>query len=694
MAKGIPYILRRCRQEGLRNGCRLVIKRLRRPFYFKWLRRKYTNYRVGLPLTSRRIEASAEPTFFVTNQNDNNEFNTYKNVYVAEIKTTLAIANRICQHDFVWLCPNCPRFDNGIRWHDNFFDHRQWPLDFYLDMDYSSDARLGDVRQVWELNRHQYFVTLAKAHLLTGDKIYVSEFKAQLSDWVDKNPVGYGINWLHAQEVALRAVAWTWSFHLLKSALDDDFKEFFLSMIYAHAEYVEYHLSDRTVTHNHLVSEVCGLALIGLMYPNFKRSEKWREKGIKIFFREVLKQIWEDGLSGELSTNYHCFVLDSFLQLYILLLKNGIRVPKEVTVRIERMVEAVMFMLRPDGRLPLIGDCDSGRAFRLTEYRMWDRRAYLSIGAVLFGRGDFKAVAGKFHEEAFWLLGEAGLYKYEQLQVNAPTSHDKMFTPGGLAIFRSSWEESSEQLLVRGGPTMLRSGVGTTHNHADFLSFEFYTKGRPILVDPGVYLYGQDDDWRFFYRKTLAHNTISVDGVDHLDVSSTRFGIPHLPVSTLHNYQVDGDWVMLDMSHSGYSDYGISHRRQFNWQKNRCLAIFDHLGGYGVHRVEQYFHFSPELKLLVEDSKIIVLAPCGERLLDILLSANDFCLAVDVVNGQTEGHLQGWVSEKYGEKKAANVARIVYEGELPVKMITVFAEVDGLNISALCNDMTNRIKGY
>ena len=92
-----------------------------------------------------------------------------------------------------------------------------WPLDFFMDLDYSSEKRPGDVREVWELNRHQFFITLGKAYFITSDEKYAKKFSELINDWIDKNPCGYGINWLHSQETGIRMMSWIWAFYFFKT---------------------------------------------------------------------------------------------------------------------------------------------------------------------------------------------------------------------------------------------------------------------------------------------------------------------------------------------------------------------------------------------------------------------------------------------------------------------------------------------
>ncbi len=73
------------------------------------------------------------------------------------------------------------------------------------------------------------------------------------------------------------------------------------------------------------------------------------------------------------------------------------------------MIEYVMYFIKDDGSIPLVGDNDSGRIFNLSELDRNNRKYYLSIGTIIFNRSDFKYVASKFHEEAFWLRGDRWL---------------------------------------------------------------------------------------------------------------------------------------------------------------------------------------------------------------------------------------------------------------------------------------------
>ena len=54
------------------------------------------------------------------------------------------------------------------------------------------------------------------------------------------------------------------------------------------------------------------------------------------------------------------------------------------------------------------------------------------------------------------------------------------------------------------------------HSHCDMLSFELFYDGEPILVNAGTYQY--QSELRAYFRSTMAHNTLQIDGIEQSDV--------------------------------------------------------------------------------------------------------------------------------------------------------------------------------
>src|SRR5204862_2359493 len=97
------------------------------------------------------------------------------------------------------------------------------PADYFRRVPFMDTARAGDHKIIWELNRHQHLVVLAKAYRLSRREEFLSEIRAQLESWFEQNPFGRGINWTSALEVAFRALSWIWIYLLLGDGMVDVF---------------------------------------------------------------------------------------------------------------------------------------------------------------------------------------------------------------------------------------------------------------------------------------------------------------------------------------------------------------------------------------------------------------------------------------------------------------------------------------
>lgn len=626
------------------------------------------------------------PNFFF-NLNEKKEMKVFfKSVYKTEMNSTIENANSILNNNFSELYPGYPDFKKKIEWRRDLITKNEWPLDFYMDLD-TDNEKFSDIRQLWEINRHQYFVTLGKAYLFSDDEKYAKKFVELITDWIDHNPCAYSINWLHSQETAIRMVSWIWALYFFaeSKSLTENHKKKILQNLYLHAEYTFWNLSNGLITHNHLISEICGLAICAIMFPEFKNSKKWLKKGMKIYQRELLKQIWEEGPSAELSTNYHLFVLESIIQLFTLIRKNQIVISNKCENRIEKMIEYVMFLCFKDGSIPKVGDNDSGRAVKLSDYNTNDRRGVLSTGAVLFNRGDFKFISKKFYEETFWLLGIGGFRHYSYMQEYNPDISSVVYEKPGLAVFKNLWTRNAVELFIRSGPTSKRQNVSFSHNHSDFLSFNLSINGNNILIDPGTYLYNLSDKWRFYFRKTFCHNTVVIDGKDQFNVSKTRFGIPDLPLAKINNFDTSNQIAFIDFEHNCYSDIEVKHRRKLLLYKDVLINI-DEVTGSGKHLVEQIYNVGENSIKINESNDLILINNKKSNSPVMIFQYSDKKLNYKLKSGNTFS-IKEWYSPEYGEIKPTNIISSFVDDVLPVQILSVFVpsssriQIKSVNIS-------------
>jgi len=202
------------------------------------------------------------------------------------------------------------------------------------------------------------------------------------------------------------------------------------------------------------------------------------------------------------------------------------------------------------------------------------------------------------------------------------------------------------------------------HGHADALSFELYARGRPLIVDPGVYLpWSAEQAWTRYFRSTAAHNTLVIDGKDQSELS--EYGDVHRTAATRREV---GEWAGTRTIAAAYRPYWsseIEHRRKITDAGGGRICVRDRITGAGRHRLEWYFHFAHDLDVVTLEANVISLrsAWTDSELLR-LRAEGHFPLSLRLIRGRQEPPC-GWVSLNSAQVVPAWVAHFSSEFEIP-----------------------------
>src|SRR2546426_2328901 len=234
-------------------------------------------------------------------------------------------ADRISQGRFDLLGLRNLNFGDPIDWHLEPISGKHCPLLHWSRLDYLDSEFAGDKKIVWELNRHQYFVTLGQAYWLTGNEKYALVFVAHLDSWMDQNPPKLGINWASSLEVAFRSISWLWAFYFFKESSALTSRTFLRAMkfLYLNARHLETFLSTYFSPNTHLTGEALGLFYLGTLLPEFKEAARWRGTGLRILIAQLSRHVKPDGVYFEQSSYYHRYTTDFYTHLLILSRANG-----------------------------------------------------------------------------------------------------------------------------------------------------------------------------------------------------------------------------------------------------------------------------------------------------------------------------------------------------------------------------------
>jgi hypothetical protein len=453
-------------------------------------------------------QAQQAAPFFVSPERRPEWTRTFRARYPDAPASIVSAAERVVRHEFDLLGSGPVALGAALPWHSDFKSGRDWPVHYSPDIEFIEIDKSSDVKVPWELSRCQHFTALGQAYWLTGDERYAQEFVDEVTDWIARNPWGYGVNWACAMDVALRAVSWMWGFYFFADALacrPRAFRAAFLRALYLHGEYIASHLERADVNGNHYLCDGVGLVFLGAFFRSTRKGQRWLSIGREIVQGEMFNQTTKDGVDFEKSTAYHRLVLEAFLTCGLLLELHGERPSFEWLARLDRMLEFVDAYVKPDGLVPLIGDADDGRVQKLGPQPLTDHRYLLSTGAVVFGRADFKRSACRFWEESFWLLGPDAAEQFDRLRPPSSPLESKAFPEGGFYVLRTD----RAHVIVDCGEVGMRGRGG--HGHSDITSIEVWLDGVNLVSDCGAYLYTASREWRNRFRGTAFHNVVQID---------------------------------------------------------------------------------------------------------------------------------------------------------------------------------------
>lgn len=478
------------------------------------------------------------------------------------------IADQIVAHRFPLLGFTIET-GRAIDWRHDYVNHISSDLKYFRLVPYLDVARVGDHKNIWELNRHQQLVPLAQAYLFTNRNLYLKSICEQLESWWEQNPYQRGINWTSALEVAFRALSWIWLYHFAGSKMPPDLRSRFLDSLYQHGCHIENNLSFYFSPNTHLLGEAVALHALGQLFPAFPRSPSWVELGGRTVREQMGRQVRPDGAHFEQSTYYHVYALDMFL-FHAVLSHTSQRYKDSLA----RMADFLHTLMGPERSLPFLGDDDGGRWFHPYGPRDQFGRATLATCATLLGRNDWTFDTCDLFPQAAWWLGRTKGSSAEA----AYTS--ETFPDTGLVVLQSCYG----RVIFDCGPF----GPGRAgHSHSDSLSVVVSANGDAILTDSGTYTYVASEHWRNAFRGSSAHNTIRVDRRDQATaVGPFRWSNPPKVMLLAWESNEAEDKAVGECKYAG-----ITHRRAVHLIKPKFVFILDYVEGpFGEHEIEQFWH--------------------------------------------------------------------------------------------------------
>ncbi|MFD5698216.1 alginate lyase family protein [Streptomyces lasiicapitis] len=527
---------------------------------------------------------------------------------------------------------------------------RRAPWGYAFDVPYRNEDAVGDIKQIWELSRHQYLTVLAAAYALTGNERYAERVADHLRSWWKANPPLRGVHWISGIELGIRLLSWVWVRRLLDgwhgaAALFED-NPVALNQIWHHQRWLAAFPSRGSSANNHVIAEAAGQFAAACAFGWFPTSARWRADALRSLERHLRGNTFDSGLNRELASEYHGLVLELGLAAVAEADAAAVPVPASIRLVLLRMTDALAAVVDDRLRPPRQGDADDGHGL-IVDGAGTDRwGSLLATGDAVFGRLDWwPTVTGT---DVRTPLLAALIRPYAKNgRVTRPASRPAHFADAGMTILRSP-----DGIWCRcdGGPHGFLSIAA--HAHADALSLEVRHDGVDVLADPGTYCYHGQPEWRRYFRSTLGHNTLELDGADQSVSGGPFLWTRHARSRVLVADTSSEGVACWSAEHDGYQR-SVHRRRVELTAGSQELRVVDEVSSKDGPRraVRLAFHLGPAISAdLVGNWAVLTWTRDGEDRSAVLDLPGQ--LSWRAHRGETEPPL-GWYSAGFGRKEPA-----------------------------------------
>lgn len=438
-------------------------------------------------------------------------------------------------------------------WEFDPIENKSWPRRHYTEHKLHDTDTPKDVKIVFEINRFKDLPILGQAALLTSDEKYAFEVERRMLSWIEDNPFALSVNWSSALEISIRLISWTATLLLLKKAgfnTADNPK--IQRSIYEQVCFLSADLgTDKVISTNHLIGEAVGLFIISSLWE-FDKNENYAQAAKRMLEREIIKQTFPDGVTREASSWYHQFVTHFFDLANRVATSQKNPFDQQFQTRLSGM-KSFLPAMTVANRIVRYGDADDGWALFLEgDLERWKN--------VIFGASSVSATA-------------ATRNYYPDTKLVAAHLGDAF-------------------LILRAGAFGMGGAGFSSHAHDDFLSPIIYFSGKPVLADPGTFIYSGDPKKRRQYRIASAHNGI-IFGDTIAALPKKQFGwLKVRPDAIIHETAFTDSGAKVTASYGEWPQ----HLRTIKLSQNNAV-IEDRFQEPISTKCKWMFHLAPEWEL-------------------------------------------------------------------------------------------------
>lgn len=384
-----------------------------------------------------------------------------------------------------------------------------------------------DPEAIHGLNRCRWLACLARRYWRARDTRYFDALQREWDYYVEKVPFSdarlvHGVQQIedadlrnptyHDLNAYIRLMNWYWAYWLALAApeMTPARNAVLLARCLRLFDAVAAH-PYRYVEHNKFTMQMEPLYLWASALPEFTGMPLWKESSRRWLETSLMVGVWDDGVQWEKSADYHIGCIRWYGASFLAGRRWGETWHEKYAETLARMGNYLDAIVTPDGRTSLISDSDRTDGWR----------AGLALLRAIFPDAEFRHPVAPTYL-SLWISDAA---EWDPADTVASKPRVEVFPIGGVGVARAAQNGRTAMAILDNGPT--RAG----HAHKANLTLHFEALGRPVVVDPGRWIYNGRDPDRIWVMMPWSHNTILPEDTPYTVLSASRSNpLPIIPL--------------------------------------------------------------------------------------------------------------------------------------------------------------------
>lgn len=487
----------------------------------------------------------------------------------------------------------------------------------------------------WRLNWLQFLSYLMAYHHTSGDDEILDFARDAIRSWLDsylETDASYPFEFIwHDHATALRAEQFALFAYYCRgrapkwAARQGEFLTYLEQALAVHGELLS---SDRFYSQhtNHGLAQARVLLFLGTTFKGAAASE-WQRIGVARISSELAFSFTDEGVHVENSPFYHVYVFQSFCAIIRDYPEEALgNLAEEFYSLSEKALNFITHILRPDGRLPPIGDTQQ-----------------LPISDTY--RDMFS------HTLEYQYL----LYALSQGKRGVmPQVLNRVYPVSGYAIFRDEWPANEQYLDAF--HVVAKVGCSSRYHHQDDEGhISLYAGGEDWLIDSGMYSYNESDPVRKYMRSRQGHNVPAIAEAYYPKEFERRSG----------GWRV-GSYSEASLSPSLTMHLNVmppvTHRRDVTLDSIcKVVGVSDRISAEDerLRDICLQWHFPKDKRIIIDKETVKVIGPTGNKLTIVI--EGEVPDAVFVVRGCGDDGVASCISYTANQVEASQLLRVVFK---------------------------------